>query len=80
MKMFRAMFGDIEEVEITKKTDSNVFLDGRHEKLIGSYWGWFDTFQEAKDHLIKRIEEKIFVTENQIKYLQHEKSKIEKLC
>jgi hypothetical protein len=83
MKMFRAMFDDIEEKEITRKTVLCVFyiLNGeeRKEKIEGSYWYWSDTKQEAKDWIIRKIEGEILRAESNVKYLQQKKYKIEKL-
>lgn len=42
----------IEKVEVEKESGSSVWIRGRREAKETQYHAFFNTFQEAKDHLI----------------------------
>ena len=68
MKMYVANYvrNKIEEIEVTRRTDKSIFIDchfskrARREAIKSSYCEYFDTYQEAKDAILKKISNKIY--------------------
>ena len=59
MKKFRAGGFSrklIEEVEVDRETDVSVFIDKRRHAKRSSYHNYFDTWDQAKDFLLKKAE------------------------
>ena len=59
MKKFRAGgFSSklIEAVEVDRETDVSVFIDKQRHAKRSSYHNYFDTWDEAKDFLLKKAE------------------------
>ena len=59
MKKFRAGGYSrklIEEVEVDRETDVSVFIDKHRHAKRSSYHNYFDTWDEAKDFLLKKAE------------------------
>lgn len=81
---YRRGLGDkIERVEITRETDKSVWLKvpsgERKAKKLSRYEVYHDTFQAAKESLIKSIKNKISQAEMKIKYRLEELKEAEAL-
>lgn len=59
MKKFRIYFGKIEEVEIERETEKFYFIEGRRREKDGWAGDVYDTWEQARDVMIKRSEERI---------------------
>ena len=44
----------IEEVEVDRETDVSVFIEKQRHAKRSSYYNYFDTWDEAKDFLLKK--------------------------
>jgi len=49
----------IQKITIDRETETSVFFKGRIERKITNYHCYFDTFDEAKNYLIKEKEKEI---------------------
>lgn len=49
----------IELVEIERETESSVWIGGRRNSKISDYHCYFDSFDEAKAHLLEKADEKV---------------------
>ena len=70
MKMYKiSSYGDsIEEVEITRKSDSSVWFIYRNSERRESNNYYFDTWDEAKDAIITRERKEVERYERQLSY------------
>ena len=63
MKMYMTNkwdFNDkIEVVEVERKTEKTVWIDGRRHAQLNDYHAYFDTFDEAKTYLLGVAESKL---------------------
>ena len=62
------------EVEVQKETDLSVWVNGHRESKDTRYSKYSDTFDDAKNYLVKRIESKI---ESLSRQLKNEKERLE---
>jgi hypothetical protein len=71
--------GKIEKVEIERETAKFViFQDGkRYAKMTDDFYCFFDTFTEAKEHLISKVNTEIFNHMNKVNRLKDWVKKIE---
>lgn len=57
MIKYRTYLQRIETVEIARETEKQVVLmGGRRSNKIGDYEGYFDTWDQAKQHLLDKTE------------------------
>ena len=49
----------IEKVEVTKETDKSVWLGVRREAKVSEYQCYFDTWDQAKAHVVSKAEAKL---------------------
>jgi len=50
----------IEKVEVIKETEKSVWLSGKsHESKVSGHRCYFDTFEEAKKHLITKYKRRV---------------------
>ena len=69
MIKYRTMWNEIKEVEIKKETPKQVvLLDESREAKISDWRSYFDTWREAKAHLVEMAQEKIIKAESHLKY------------
>lgn len=62
---------DIQEAEVTKDTDLSVFLaDGSRELKVTQYHQWHDSREEARSHLIGRLEANALGFERELRQTQ----------
>ena len=59
--MFRVLFDSISEYEVTKTSDKSVWYitsRGNADRDLRStnYYSWFDTFEEAKEFIVKKAD------------------------
>jgi len=71
----------IEEKEITRKTEKTIFFinsRGKEEReAINSYYGiWHNTFNEAQNYLLNRIDKDIEIFTERIERLRNERERI----
>jgi hypothetical protein len=70
----------IEKVEIVKETKFFVFIQNNQRYSKTSDWHcYFETFQEAKDHLIKKAEDDLSFNESKTLRLKEFLSKVQAL-
>lgn len=60
MRKFNVRYSwvDIVPVEVDSETDKTVIIEGRRHDKRSDYEAYFDTFSEAKEHLIDRKKRK----------------------
>lgn len=90
MKKFKATKGydyKIEDLEIIKETGSFITYMYKgysseyesREKKITDYYGWFDTFDEAKQWLMDQLDIQIKNAQAQVDRLKSQKQKVNNL-
>lgn len=67
----------IVEVEVERETDSCVFIKGRKHSKITEYQSYFDTWAQAKSHLIGYASHKEAAARSRWQGAQEELSRIE---
>lgn len=70
---------EIQEVEVEKYTDRQVWIDGRRHKRVTSYISFFKTEQEARQHLISIRERRIEHLAEEIARMGHLKEELERM-
>ncbi len=66
MTKFKTGLGKIERVECDRETETMVWVNGRGYKKLTSYESYFDSWNEAKAHMIRRAEEDVKWHERQL--------------
>ena len=61
-------YGEIKKVEIEKETDKTVVIDGRRNHKQSEWYFFWDTFDEARDYLIKKHKDKIELFKGKLKH------------
>lgn len=79
MKKFRIYFGKIEEVEIERETEKFYFIGGRRCEKDGWAGAVYDTWEQARDVMIKRSEERIVSLKSDISREEEYLTKIKEL-
>ena len=70
--------GFIEKVEVTKFSDKSVWMYNSHkekeqrEGRFTHYWSYWETFKDAKQHLVDINKEKVKTIERQLIYAKTE--------
>ena len=64
MIKFKAMFNKIEQVEVERETEKMVVIPfpnggSRKELKVSDYYSYWDTWDEAKNHLIEKAEHEV---------------------
>lgn len=54
--MFRIYFSNIERWEVTRLTESYVWIGRTRHKLRSKYDSWHHTWEEARDELLARLQ------------------------
>lgn len=73
-------YGKIEPVEIIKTTNTMIYFpNGRREKQVTDWGGYFKTAQEAKDWRIRKAKAQIAKAEHELTYGREELAKAEAL-
>jgi hypothetical protein len=57
---------EIETIEVERKTEKSVWINESRSARTSDWEQYFDTFEEAKNHLIKQAEEKIESAKNNL--------------
>ena len=80
MIMYRAQLGSITRFDdIVRKSDKYVFLSGGRRAAIKTSDGWsdyFDTYEEARNHLFKVATQKLHSAETHTAHLREELQKV----
>ena len=65
MKMYRTgqYYKLIEVVEVDRATEKSVWINGRTIRKRSNFYSYWDTVQDAKQHLLKKLEEKAATVE-----------------
>lgn len=71
--------GRIELVQVVSETEKFVNLGNRRAAKMSDFECYFDTKQEAKDHLINRKLSQIEMAESRLKLLREDMQKLSKL-
>jgi len=67
MIKYKQQWDRIKKIEIERETDHFVFLkDGRREAKVANYVSYFNTFEEAKEHIINKAKGKVRHYEHQL--------------
>lgn len=69
----------ITEVESSKQTEHTVTVDGCRYNWVSSYYAFFKTYEEAKQHLIKRAIEAKQGAQNRLNYALDVLKEVERL-
>lgn len=74
MKIYRTGQYDklIEIVEVDRATEKSVWINGRTIRKRSNFYSYWNTVQDAKEHLLKKLEEKIQVHKIHIQSAQKE--------
>jgi hypothetical protein len=60
----------IKEVQVDRVTDSSVFTQGNRRVRLTSYESYFDTWEEAKAHLLEYAEQKLHDARQRLQHAQ----------
>lgn len=58
----------ITPVEVERETANCVYIEGRRCAKVGSYLSYFDSWQEAKDHLLSIKQSKVDSARRSLQY------------
>lgn len=72
-------YNSIDVVEVDRQTDSSVWIKGRMHRRSSDYKIYFDTFDEGKQWLVKRMESKVKSASASLKYEEKELEKVKAL-
>jgi len=62
MKKYKTWYPDtLEIVEAARESETFVWIDGKRRSKRNRYESYFDTFDEAKQHLLKVAEHVVFL-------------------
>lgn len=74
---FKTYSEKIEKIEISKESETSVWdMKNRRHNKQSSYENYFDSFQDAKNYLIKKQEDQIKGYERNIQYCKENIDKI----
>ena len=79
IKYKTADFFPINKVKITKESESSVWVNGRIRRKFSDYECYFDTFQEAKDHVMQQAQKRIDEANRSLAHAQYLMRKAELL-
>ncbi len=68
----------IEIVEVTKVTDKSIWIGERRTAKRSNYANYWDTIEEAKEHLKEKYEQKIKVAERKIEKAKNDLKELDK--
>lgn len=73
MKMYRASFYGItvQTVDVERISESSVWIKGRRHARITDYEGYHETFEAARDWIVKLHQNKINALQMNIDYYQN---------
>lgn len=58
----------IVSIEVERETANCIYINGRRCAKVGSYLSYFDTWQQAKDHLLQQRQDKIDDARRSLQY------------
>ena len=79
MKKYMTRLGRIQEIEIERETNHYVWCNGHRNKKKTGFMCFFDTFDEAKKHLIDEAENQIKENELRIESLKSKQVRLSKV-
>lgn len=79
MIKYRTRFIKIEKFEIEKKTNHTITIGGYRENKRSEFNNWHNSFENAREFLLKKEQINISICENRIKKAIKKMKKIEKL-
>lgn len=79
MIKYYAYFGTIKPVEVERVTDNSVWVRGRRSNREGTYDGYFDSWEEARQFLLKKAQVKLDSARRHLEAAQSEYGNIKGL-
>ena len=64
-------FWPIKTVEVEKETENSVWINGRQNRKLTEYHCYFDTFEDAKNHVIGEAQAGIEKVKRQMEYAEN---------
>jgi hypothetical protein len=68
MKKYRVKYSEISEVEVERETESSVWINGSKSLKRSSYESYFDTYEDAFNHIAVILKAGIEKAESRLKY------------
>ena len=76
MKMYKNNWQRIIEVEVERKSESSVWINGRRNALRSSYENYFDTPEECKAFMLREAEAVLKSAEGRVEYARKKVAEI----
>jgi len=67
---------EIEKVEVEKESEKSVWINGRSHLKRSSCKNYFDTFEQAKKHLVTNGQKHITLCEGRLEYAQEKQAEL----
>ena len=68
----RYVGAEIGPVDVDRETESSVWVNGRRRAKNGDYVSYFDTWEEARNHLLSKVQVKIDAARRRLQGLNSE--------
>lgn len=66
MKVYREIWGKIEEIEADKIEEKSVWIKGRRRNRISDWESFFKTWDEAKAFMVDRLENELAAAKQEL--------------